>query len=395
MTITGETVFSKSDFSDDNPFLSLASYSVFGDPKLKTMFLIDIIGEVFELGQIQTVQVHDKDRKETSVSDAGLDVVCCLWGKYAEQFEEYIEGGNDQMLICLIRFAKNNIFRGSVQITNGFDASIVTLNPTMQEAIDFKQKLLQDELPLSIVEKKNDKEMIKKQEADWNEIEVRFISEILVAYEPGSCKIICSIESIDTDWGWFYFACNIHNTRVTKIGRNNPGTEKPLFRCEKCHANVRNVSPKYKLHLFIKDDSESCKSCCLTLLLIPLLIEDPKLLPEPVQNICGKSFCFGVSISSDNVTSGADTFFAAQVWTNDTLYQIESAPEPVSNIGTSSSNFSGGEVSVFNPNSRSSSEGVSTPFSKRKEDDAEVKDITSTSKKLCTKNIKLKKAKND
>ncbi|WZZ50517.1 hypothetical protein YC2023_050624 [Brassica napus] len=37
MTITGETVFSKSDFSDDNPFLSLASYSVFGDPKLKTI----------------------------------------------------------------------------------------------------------------------------------------------------------------------------------------------------------------------------------------------------------------------------------------------------------------------------------------------------------------------
>ena len=43
MTITGETGFSKSDFSDDNPFLSLASYSVFGDPKLKTMFLIGMI----------------------------------------------------------------------------------------------------------------------------------------------------------------------------------------------------------------------------------------------------------------------------------------------------------------------------------------------------------------
>ena len=250
--------------------MSSGTNIIFGSSFILCTFYIDIIGEVFELGQIQTVQVHDKDRKETSVSDAwyqvsfvclffmhrwvlkhwlyynyllmiicsGLDVVCCLWGKYAEQFEEYIEGGNDQMLICLIRFAKNNIFRGiillikvilytancfiliykilidlcqigSVQITNGFDASIVTLNPTMQEAIDFKQKLvhnifetniqhsrcscehlwaffnrlLQDELPLSIVEKKNDKEMIKKQEADWNEIEVRFISEILVAYE--------------------------------------------------------------------------------------------------------------------------------------------------------------------------------------------------------------------
>ncbi|KAF3590537.1 hypothetical protein DY000_02022800 [Brassica cretica] len=135
MTITGETVFSESDFSDDNPFLSLASYSILEDPKLKTVFLIDIIGEVFELGRIQTVQVHDKDKKrlQFQMRDTnGLDVVGCLWGKYAEQFEEYIERGNDQMLICLIRFAKINIFRGSIQITNGFDASIVTLNPTMQ-----------------------------------------------------------------------------------------------------------------------------------------------------------------------------------------------------------------------------------------------------------------------
>lgn len=73
-------------------------------------------------------------------------------------------------------------------------------------------------------------------------------------------------------------------------------------------------------------------------------IDDPELLPESVHNICEKSFCFGVSISSDNVTNGADTFFASKVWTNDTMYHIESAAEPVSNIGTTSSTFSGGEV---------------------------------------------------
>ncbi|CAN6871830.1 unnamed protein product [Brassica oleracea] len=285
----------------------------------------DIIGEVFELGRIQTVQVHDKDRKRLQFrmrDTNGLDVAGCLWGKYAEQFEEYIERGNDQMLICLIRFAKINIFR---------------------------------------------------------------------------------------DWSWFYFGCNIHNTRAIKIGRSNPGTEKPLFRCEACHANVTNVSPKYKLHLFVKDDSESCKIMLLDTVAKTIVgntaeelwngsydeINDPELLPESVHNICEKSFCFGVSISSDNVTNGADTFFASKVWTNDTMYHIESAAEPVSNIGTTSSTFSGGEVSMFNPNSRNSSEGVSTPFSKRKEDDAELKDITSTSKKLCTKSIKLEKAKND
>lgn len=86
--------------------------------------------------------------------------------KYAEQFEPHIESGNDKMLICLIPFPKSSIFRGikpsikmilktsfisvykmclscqlgSIQITNAFDASVVTLNPTMQETIDFKQK---------------------------------------------------------------------------------------------------------------------------------------------------------------------------------------------------------------------------------------------------------------
>lgn len=100
------------------------------------------------------------------IPSRGLDVTCCLRRKYAEQFKPHIESGNDQMLICLIPFPKSSIFRGikpsikmilktsfisvykmclscqlgSIQITNAFDASVVTLNPTMQETIDFKQK---------------------------------------------------------------------------------------------------------------------------------------------------------------------------------------------------------------------------------------------------------------
>ena len=31
--------------------------------------VLDIIGEVSELGRIQTVQVHDKDKENTSISD--------------------------------------------------------------------------------------------------------------------------------------------------------------------------------------------------------------------------------------------------------------------------------------------------------------------------------------
>lgn len=62
------------------------------------------------------------------------------------------------------------------------------------------------------------------------------------------CKIICNIEAIDTDWTWFYFGCNRHNKRVNKIPKVDYGrmskSDKPLFRCDICNANVTNVSPK-------------------------------------------------------------------------------------------------------------------------------------------------------
>lgn len=64
----------------------------------------------------------------------------------------------------------------------------------------------------------------------------------------------------------------------------------------------------------------------------------------PIQTIYGKSFCFGLSVNSDNVTNGADTYFVSEVWTNNNTYQLEAAPEPVSQIEANSSSLSGGEV---------------------------------------------------
>ncbi|CAN7120459.1 unnamed protein product [Brassica rapa subsp. narinosa] len=85
---------------------------------------------------------------------------------------------------------------GEVQIKNTFDASIVYLDPTMEEALQFKEKLVEDKLPLAVIEKKNGKKEIVLQEDDWNKLEIKMISELFVE----NCKIICSIEAVDTDW---------------------------------------------------------------------------------------------------------------------------------------------------------------------------------------------------
>ncbi|CAN6804266.1 unnamed protein product [Brassica oleracea] len=120
-----------------------------------------------------------------------------------------------------------------------------------------------------------------------------------------------------------------------------------------------------------------------------ILIEDPEVLPEPIKELVGQSFCFGVSLENDNVTNGSDIFMISQIWSGDILLKAESH----SVVSRESSIISGGEVSKSDPNSQTTSEGCSTPFSKRK--DGDLPDMSSSSKKLCTKIVKVEKSKKD
>ncbi|CAN6933262.1 unnamed protein product [Brassica oleracea] len=272
LSFSEETMITKCQVLSDDHYLSLASYDDLRkiDEK-KNFFLKDVIGQVVDLDGIQTVQARGKDeqRVQFRLRDAsGDDVACCLWGRFAEQLDQVFQDNNNEIVICLIRFAKITFFRGEVQVSNAFDASIVAINPKLEEAIELKEKILSNNLPLALIEKREEKKLAKKQKQDWDEIPVREISEILEATDVESCKIICSIESIDTDWGWFYFGCNRnrHNRRVTKqvpklaiagSVMSNP-SQKPVFYCDICRGITPDVSPKYKFHLFVKDESDSC-----------------------------------------------------------------------------------------------------------------------------------------
>ncbi|XP_048612001.1 replication protein A 70 kDa DNA-binding subunit-like [Brassica napus] len=314
MTISDETAITNSDIIEDDIFLSLAKYEDIMDGTLKTHFLIDVMGKIVSLEPVQTVQVKGEDRKKVQfrlVDSSGKDIACCLWGKYAEQLETYVE--REQPLICLIRFAKISFYRGEVKITNAFDASIVYLDPTMEEALKFKEKLMEDELPLSLIEKRNGKKEVVLQEEDWNGLEIKTISELFVANQVENCKIIYSIEAIDTDWSWFYFGHKGCKHRAIKIGKIVPS--------------------RFKLHLIVRDDIETCKLMLLNTV--------------------------GMTIVGHE---------AVDLW--DGPYD---------------------EVLMLEVASHNESEECKTPFPKRKEEDADLPDKISTSKKLCRASIKVEK----
>ncbi|KAG2299347.1 hypothetical protein Bca4012_010919 [Brassica carinata] len=394
LTIGDETVITNSDLTQDSIFLDLARFEDIIDGSLNKHFLIDLIRKIVSLEPVQTVKGQDRKKVKFCLVDSnGKDLACCLLGKYAEQLEAYAEC--EQPLICLIRWAKItfccNIIFGTFMFT----------------CMTFTYRLLEDELPLSVIEKKNGKREMVLTEDDWNDLEIKMISELFVANLVENCKIICSIEDVDTDWTWFYFGHERCKHRAIKIGKIVPSRpnndEKQVWHCGKCHINITEV---IQASFDYEDDTETCKLLLLNTVATTIVGHEavdlwdgsydevmyPELLPEPIKEIFGKSFCFGIAVCSDNVTNGADTFKVLEVWSGDKLLKVEEQSEPISMIGTSSSTTTSGDVLMLEGNSQNESDECKMRFSKRKEEDADLPDITSTSKKLCT-SIKVEKEK--
>ncbi|KAL0728869.1 hypothetical protein Bca4012_024962 [Brassica carinata] len=111
--------------------------------------LIDILGQPYDISPVQLIQVKDEDRKRI------------------------------QFRMRDMRFAKIGNFRGEIQITNPFDTSLLDMNPTVAEAVDFRKRLEHDPLPLALANKKDEKREIINVADDWDDIGITKISELL------------------------------------------------------------------------------------------------------------------------------------------------------------------------------------------------------------------------
>ncbi|KAG2268174.1 hypothetical protein Bca52824_062729 [Brassica carinata] len=197
MVIAEDAVLSRSDLVDDIIFISLANYEEIENGTKKQAFLIDVIGRIHDLGDVQTVQVSGEDRKRVLfrlVDAEGNNLACCLWGTYAEQLEPVSLNGKDQTIICLIRFAKIKEFRGELQITNAFDATRLFLNAMIPEVSNITQRLSNDDLSVALVQKPSGKKDGKRILYNWNDAETKTIAEVAEANQAMMLDRISSDE---------------------------------------------------------------------------------------------------------------------------------------------------------------------------------------------------------
>uniref|UniRef100_A0A0D3BLK6 DUF223 domain-containing protein n=1 Tax=Brassica oleracea var. oleracea TaxID=109376 RepID=A0A0D3BLK6_BRAOL len=411
MSILSNSNVTNSTLKDEDNFLSLTSFTEIMNGSLDSNFLIDVIGQPIDIGDIQVVPVQGKETKKlefTLTDTEDHQIACCLWGRFAEHMlYAYKVAQVNKNFLCLLRFAKINVYKGQVQITNAFDSSTIEINPPGFDVQDYLQVLPKNELALTTGSHELAKHKGSKRQPDkWSIYPERSILDIIMATDTENCILKGTIYAIDTGWAWFYFGCvKCHFKKVTDITKRDGVPVKHLWYCDSCHQSVTNVAPPFKLHLLIKDDTGETKVMLLDTIAEPILgvsaevlldgsleeVEDPEDLSDAINELIGKTFKFGVYVSKDNVDYGADIFNIGKTWSADEIIthsDDENTDDTLTNRALS--DRSSGQVSLISMESEENTCLSSTPLSKRKEE-CEIDDLSSTSKKQCSKIMKQEK----
>ncbi|KAG2241697.1 hypothetical protein Bca52824_090270 [Brassica carinata] len=186
LSITGNSNVNSS-LKNDDDFLTLTPFQAIINGSVDSKFLIDVIGQATDIGDIEVVPVLGKDKKnlELTLTDTcDQHIACSLWGRFAEQVFSAYKVGKSANFLCLLRFAKINVYKGQIQITNAFEASTMVINPHGYDVHNYQRVMPTNELALSndnrgVVKPKGNKRQIDK----WSLYPERSVLDIIMATE--------------------------------------------------------------------------------------------------------------------------------------------------------------------------------------------------------------------
>ncbi|KAJ4885373.1 hypothetical protein Rs2_35466 [Raphanus sativus] len=100
MNFIHNTDISESTLKIEDIFLDLVDFETVLNRTPDTNILIDVIGQVFELGELETVHcTGGKEKKKLEFTLRDTSLPCCLWGKYAENVYTACQEAEDDFVV--------------------------------------------------------------------------------------------------------------------------------------------------------------------------------------------------------------------------------------------------------------------------------------------------------
>ncbi|XP_024005931.1 replication protein A 70 kDa DNA-binding subunit C, partial [Eutrema salsugineum] len=127
-------------------------FSDIHEGKMNPDFLIDVIGQIVSIGDVEILNVGKRQTKRLSMEIRDTENVrlnCVLWGQFAENLESVAQHANDAVIVAVLRFGKLKLYQGVWSVGNCYNCSMVITDPVFPESLAFKERLPKDGLTLT------------------------------------------------------------------------------------------------------------------------------------------------------------------------------------------------------------------------------------------------------
>ncbi|XP_018461540.1 replication protein A 70 kDa DNA-binding subunit A-like [Raphanus sativus] len=301
------------------------SYGSIMDGTQNADYLVDVIGQIVEVSHLEVLSVNGKDTQKLSLELRNQDddrLPLVLWGKFATDVDNAIQLRRENQKVLVLRFGKIKVWKDERSVSNAYNVSDVAVNPNMDEVDEFLTLLPKDDMALAIVSPKHLASV--KGVSDKDDFFIHTpkmtIAEVLTVRQVQKCIVMCTIGGIDSDMGWFYLSCKVCSKKVLTVPNDSidDGLDEDLFKhnyfCVKCNQHNPKILPRYKIHAVVLDNTSNTKFLLFDNLALQLLqqpcieltgpnpdeMEEPYLLPPPINNLVGKTFLFKIGIEREN-----------------------------------------------------------------------------------------------
>ncbi|KAI9127027.1 hypothetical protein K1719_001586 [Acacia pycnantha] len=203
-------------------------------------------------------------------------------------------------------------------LSNAFNATLVTLNPDIPEAVSLKERLSQESVGSQLFSQISNVDYPTYSSESLLTFRTR-IPLCDISKLDQECDIVTkvTIQKCETLYGWMYDAC--------------PCDKKPEYqsngslRCTKCDKDVLMTVPKYKVHYKVYDDTGKCSVIFFDRHATELLGQSASKIKEAMQKEETTRDGRGISASEQTVcTESQDNVIEDD---DNTLSQLITPPE--------------------------------------------------------------------
>ncbi|KAL9830856.1 putative nucleic acid-binding, replication factor A [Arabidopsis thaliana] len=405
-----KTTVSPCDTVSDALFLSLAKFDVVNRSEIQDLNANNKSTKKnrfrFERSAVQTIYIHIHSYLKFVVfllfinkiilsifSDTRL--ACTLWGKYAEIVDQACQESTDGIVVCLIRFAKINLYNVLDLFTRGSMHQELAMTMVI---ILGKQSRKSTHLMMyhSLIY------VVANLFITFSYLKLSLLIPLYIHLKVGKCKTVCLIRQLIQIGRGTIFVVVLTTRRLSKKKLSNLKMSSYL--------KSQDFGVKYAivlqnlliwLHLHIMDQSGEARCMLfdshakeiLGITAHDLLsrsfdeIEDPTVLPDVINGLKGKTFQFLLCIQRENIFGGYDSFTVARVYTGNIADEIVQEDSDAYVDPSSLISIEQGSLMLTNGVDLSDVDlsSTSTPSSKRKEDDVDGNDQASISRNKCSK----------